>query len=302
MTGNFSSQANLYGYQKALQEYSSDLAWIVTSSILVAFAVLFNSTEIVILSRKKQRRVYDSFIRSLSSADLLTSIGYGSWIILVRSENSKPTPITFHIMAAVLGVFWFSIWSSLIHIIAVATDRLICIFWPFRHRSWCARRLCSSFFIMGFWGSSLALTLGCTMIKHVTYTAHILTAILTGMVIIVNIFILFGLLKQFRPSTGQKIKNPITKRKEQLALIMSALITASFMVCNVPFAVKLFVNPQKIKVESVLLLTNSLLNSLIYFFKSYLVKRGRTRIRVEELEGRKGRMSMYVDTNATTSS
>ena len=301
MKDNTLLQEYLYLYEKAFKEYSSDLSWIVTSFILIAFAILFNLTEIVILSRKKQRRIYDDLIRSLSWADLLTSIGYGLWIILVRSAHHNLKPATLYIMLALFGVFWFSVWSSLIHVIAVATDRLLCILWPFRHRSWCARRSCSSFIIMALWLLSLTFTSG-AISENFNHAARILTAVLTGMVVIVNISILFGLFKQFRPSLGQTNKNPITQRKERLALVMSGLITASFIICNVPFAIKLFVNPQKTKVETVLVLTNSLLNSLIYFFKFYLGKRGSNRIRVEQLEGGKRRMSVYVDTNATTSS
>ena len=301
MKSNASSHGHFHEYETVLQEYSSDIAWISTSSILAGFAFLFNLIEIVILSRKKQRRAYDSLILSLSWADFLTSIGWGLWIILVRTGNRKLKPDTLSILVTLQGVFWFTIWSSLIHVIAVATDRLICIFWPFCHRNFCARKFCSSLTIIVLWFISLTLTVSAILLNLI-YAARILTAFLTGTVITVNIFILFGLFKQFRPSLGQTNKNPITKKKERLALVMSGLITASFMVCNVPFAVKLFVNPNKTKLESVLLLTNSLLNSLIYFFKFYLGKRGRNKTIVEEMEGRKGRISAYVDTNYTASS
>ena len=106
-------------------------------SILIATGIiLLNAAEIAVLGRKGwKRKKAEHMILSLSCADFLvgiTYITYGTWKIIALYNSDSHLVLALAVEAR--ACFSFHIVASILHILAIAAERLYALKRPLRYR------------------------------------------------------------------------------------------------------------------------------------------------------------------------
>ena len=245
--------------------------------------LVFNVAEVTLLSLQKTKRTkYQNLILSLSSADICTSLFFLSSFICQRafhdSEMTRSVGLIIFVIAQEL--LWFSVTSSLLHVLAISFDRLLAIRFPMKHRFWFTNRINKGLIIVT-WLLSFLFLLPSFIVYHflphnVVVKMMISSLVLTAGVLIIILYAYIirktvskeCIFEIITLKSGKKEIVSACSPREKKILMTSVLIVISFLLCSVPFAVKYIVTQSK-QYTVLLLLSNSILNPLIYFFQRY---------------------------------
>ena len=264
----------------------------------VIFMVL-NSVEIFLISKKFSKRrttkAFETFLLSLSCSDLLVgTIIVVLLIYLIALDLSNATfPKSNVWFYAFVGCFLFAFIASTFNVLAIGLDRLLAIKYPLKHRLWMCPR-CAKLVVIGIWILDVAVVLArilATLMSSNTpakvllppkYIYVLITGILLSSFIFIFLysFILWTVFQ--KTSHGVESSQTVSQTKQKTIKNRNLAITCTllmilFLVRSVPSATDILMTMGKVGQTlplSMLLMTlNSMVNPVIYFYKSYMERR-----------------------------
>ena len=246
----------------------------ISGVVLSILAFMLNSSEASFLIRQRARKTkYQNLVLSLAVADILASSFF-----LVCVTNRKDENIVRIIQQELL---WFSVSSSLLHVLAISFDRLLAVRFPFKHRFWFTSQK-NKILIVIVWILSFLLIAPGLALSLQTGKNNSLKKISSSLVIVTGLLLILLYAYIIRRTvskecifqiitlkSGKKEIVSACSPREKRILLTSALIVLSFIICNFPFAIVYIVTNKRQEYLILLLIANSILNPLIYFFQRY---------------------------------
>ena len=250
--------------------------------------VTLNISEIVLILRRKKRKAFDKFLLSLAASDILVALSVASFKLadLVTSNT-----VLWLIGQNYVNILLLSIKFSIFNLIAITADRLLAVRFPIKHRilstEWRVNAVIVTIWSLCIVSVTILSVIQFRKKNQIELVLNIASGfiLLFGLVmtmVYINIFHL--ICKRRLPSKtkmGQESKG-LNRRlslfpkgvnmTERGVILTGAIVTASFIICTYPFAVVFFITQSSKKISvvfKILVVLNSLLNPLIYFFKSY---------------------------------
>ena len=281
--------------------YGREIAFLVVAAV----ACILNITESILIIRQRKRwKPFDKLLLSLSAADQLVAMA----TIVYYSMSLAGVSVKGHELSTEYFVFVLvsSEDYSVLHITAITVDRFMAVKRPLQHNMRMQGKL-PVLFIAAVWLSVLVLNgvfISIVVAAHdkVMITVKVFSAllILLGISFAVAYRHMFQLVvKQasLRSRTNDSETNFRCQlkellflekcRKERTMLITCCLVLSSYIICMYPIAVETLIatKSEEISVASQLLLVaNSALNPIVYFFKGYRERRTRDERREQLLK------------------
>ena len=255
--------------------------------LIISLIVLFlNLAEVYFIiykwtAKKKRKTIYETYLLSLSFADVTFSLANMVFATMILANSGN-------LIIATIG-YVLSLYLSVSHISAITVDRLIAIIFPLTHklkvRVTHARKV-----ILTLWVVCVAIgvvlyfayryntfekytQISIRFIKFIIYVSDIIF-------IVAYIILCYILLRQ-------ENKLPASTRgtnTEKNILILCLLTSLVFVCCTLPVAIHFSLHfdwPAKL---TYLLVANSGLNSLLYFFHGRFVHNYRKRLKTQRLQ------------------
>ena len=243
-------------------------------------AFVMNTVEIILLLRKKRRRSnYQNIVLSLAFADLLVVLFYSISFVyktFLAKEDQTVQMETFSMIS--YESLWFSVTSSLFHVVVISFDRFLSVRSPSQHRLWLTRRK-SSIILTITWVLSLLFISPAFFIniskRRILHTITAVLVIASGTIIsAIYVYIVRKTVSKqcvmavIRVAGGKREVVSACSPKEKKIMFMSFSIVVSFLVCNFPFAI-VFIAAGAKSYTNLLLISNSCINPIIYFFRKH---------------------------------
>ena len=245
---------------------------IVMLAIVPALVVVINIIEIGILARNhKNLTIYERLLLSLSVADLLVGI---TFLVSLLAQFEKGSNLRISV------VFWYSITTSLFHIVLLTLDRAIAVLYPLKHRIWITVKFINISIGMSWVFSLLTVTSFLfNRSKMVTKTiiGYMTELAICILVIVYSIIIYKVLIKRYRHGPLNRSRSLFTRRDLNLVVI-SIFITVTFAAFTLPFSIKSVAHKKESFVDKLFIVLNSLTNPITYFFWMFLQRRARLNV------------------------
>ena len=299
----------------------SDIFYVhILPQIILAFmAILLNAAEIYMMRKKKKYYPSEYLMVSLAVADFMFSIlVVVAQTVFSATFNSDLTSgdvsftrqLFLEIIDTLIG---FSVFASIVHVVAISMDRLVAVFLPLRHRVR-TDAIKMKRIVIGIWCLTVIFIGSLSAYQYrggINEEAHessrrtskiisVLMFVAAALVAVIymsitrKLAIQANFLHSLQSSSGQKNakKRPhgnLQKRRskrskiEMVALVTAGVITVAFLACTLPYACLHFVLIVSETMETVflcLLICNSICNPLVYFWRGYWLKTKRERKRV----------------------
>ena len=265
-----------------------DLIKDIILAVVALAAALLNIIEILLILRIRKRKAFDKLLLSLAVSDAAIGMILSAYKIfeILKSQqlpmNHRPT------------VFGLSVSFSIANLLAISVDRLLAVKYPIKHRMMLtSKRANIAIVVLWILTSIVASLCGLIALKwrrHLNFLLNITQVLLLGYGILLiaiysHIFYLVCKRKVPTASTNGETSTVRTRilalftrrslKSESTILFTGATVTATFIICTYPSAIEFLIKQTtKFSFRSVLmLLLNSVLNPIIYFFKSYLGSR-----------------------------
>ena len=243
-------------------------------ALLIAclFIIILNSIEAFIIARRwKNKSNHERIIFSLSMSDLLVGI---SGVIIHGLDSMVMLPLSSKYGAGVLLPLWFSINTSLLHILGMTINRAIAVKYPVQHKLMITPSRVT-FSLLVIWLLSLMLTVVPFFTKDdffiLKLTAACLAVIFGFAIAVMYAFLLRTVIKGKRnvnakdketKSTGIK-----TQREQEIRLTATcSAIVISFLLFMLSFSVDVIFNHGDTSYGCAMLYVNSITNPIIYFY------------------------------------
>ena len=260
--------------------------------IAVALAAVFlNIIEIVLILRIRKRKAFDKLLLSLAVSDAAVGMILSGMKIF---HIAKPQQSTLQSTSDRQKAFGLSVLFSVANLLAISVDRLLAVKYPIKHRMTLTSRRANIAIIVLWVVTSIFASL-CGLIifnwtRHLEYLINTVEVFFLGygiLLIAIYSHIFYLVCKRKAPtastncetSTGRiRILALFTRRSlksESTILFTGATVTATFIICTYPSAFEYLIKQAKVFSfgSLLMLLLNSVLNPIIYFFKSYLGSR-----------------------------
>ena len=257
--------------------------------VLIALLILlFNSIEIVLLWRIRNKTIFDRLLLSLAFSDALVGVVVGLFQVFHMYLGDK-----LWIKAEdVVNIFLLSLVFSSTNLIAITVDRFLAVQYPIKHRILSTPKraniiitvlwlLSFSFAILNafltyIWAVELKFILNGTSISLLVF----------GVVITILYCAIFYLICKRKMRTravadegeGNVNRNRIILflkgpyKAERSVLFTGCTVAISFIICTYPFAFEFLTtenNGHLSFLSQCLIVLNSLLNPFVYFFKKF---------------------------------
>lgn len=266
--------------------------------IIGSASLILNLAEVVIIKRGKKRlKPHDKLLLSLAVADLLIAITViiCKVINLIVNVNSRIEEETFSI------VLVSSLKMSILCVLAITFDRFVAVRFPLKHLVWASGfRINMAIGLIWAYGISMIILTAVVIVERlmrveVLYLATSLTSISVGIIMKIMYFFIMHtscisrtLTREGSEMVGnvghcEMIHSFFSKEysKERHMFFTCWLIFMSYIVCSYPFAIEFLWrrDAKKIsQVSQILLVVDSALNPVVYFFKGYLDRSRRERV------------------------
>eukprot|EP00794_Sanderia_malayensis_P006268 gene6268-6989_t len=251
---------------------------LIINLVISSLALILNFTEMAIIIRKKRIKLFERILLSLCVADILVSIYYP----IQKTYQHYKTKEWYGLDR--LGEH-FGILSSIANIVVLGIDRLLAVKYPLRHKAWMSKRRVNIMIAIA-WVSSLTLTIVCnanrfarinaTEIKTVRVSSITFGTLvfLCGVVITtVYAIIIFTVLKSRRKRRKMNMQVNGGKTVDETAVTITCInVVIAYSICTYPHVIDILANDHPALPFKFILL-NSLLDPIVYFFKSYLKKK-----------------------------
>lgn len=272
----------------------SAIAFMIGCIVLDIGVILTNISEQVLIARKwKFLDRIDHLLLSLSISDLICGIatlGVDSWSLVFeqnRQANSSTLSLENHkIVSSVFdSVFVFSVFASVLHVIAIAVERLYAVRFPRKYYIFTTFtfKCCT---ISAIWIVSIILTPSFSVLTFISL--HDVGGLIRGSVLafiafsvfLVYLIIAYFLLRQ-RKSIIQDFSPECSIQQDRLKrlTILCLFIGSSFVICILPLTIGLLDTTLYHHSSNIMITLNSLINPCIYFGKVYFESRNLTRSR-----------------------
>ena len=274
-------------------EDSTDLALrhVVPQLVLAFIAIVMNSVEVYLMKKRKKYYPSEYLMISLALADLLFSILVFVGFILTIVYNLYLPLHNAQLMSEVMDtLISFSIFASIVHVVAISLDRLFAVLLPLRHRVAVSAQRMKKLVVL-LWCITVVMIGAITVYRYhkgfhkdsdyYTYlnsskSVSIVMFISAAVVAIIYVAITRQLALQARfLSSIRRVqrnsfrKSKIRNRIETVALFTAIIVTVAFLVCTLPYASLMVVEgTADDNVETLcvcLLICNSILNPIVYF-------------------------------------
>ena len=253
-----------------------------TANNVIAFlAIILNLTEMVIIVRKKRIKAYDRILLSLCIADIVVSALYPLQSLYAEVNNGSVYG-EYEDVIEPTGED-FAIASSTMNIIALGVDRLLAVKYPLKHMVWMTNCKTHAMIAMA-WCSSLLLSVICNANRYANLTDKsrstktISTIVLAtvvfmcGIVITVIYGVIIATVAKRRASIDGMNNSSNSKGDETAVTIVCVQVVLAYSICSYSFVIDNLVSP-KPALPVKMILVNSLLDPIIYFFKGYIKKK-----------------------------
>ena len=255
--------------------------------VLTLLLIVLNSIELHILRKSRYKPFYEKILLSLTICDLITGLIGLPLAIFGATNDSKYYLMLF--MCIWGYCVFYSILTSLLHLIIISLDRLWSIRAPLHHKKFISKKKLIISVALS-WGIPMVLLVANLMVnflqKMTVYSiySYLVTTIwgaLAKVVLIADIvFILsYSSIIWVVVTTGAKdVQNGRTQRRKSASTIYLCLgIVTAFIVFTTPFVIVYITRwdrPNWMKHLSVSMLSVNLsCNSLIYLFQKYRNRR-----------------------------
>ena len=231
--------------------------------VVPVMVIVINIIEIGMLVRKRKNlKNYERLLLSLSVADLLVGITFLVYL-LPWLEKSYDKPIS--------AVFWYSITTSLFHVVLLTLDRAVAVLFPLKHRAWITTKFTKISIAVSWMSSLLSVTSFLfNRSKRITKTIIGYMTILTIVILVIVYSVITHKVMIKRYKQGPQYRfGPSTRRDLNLVAI-SIFITVTFAGFTIPFSIKSVTNNKESFQQMLMIVLNSLTNPLIYFFWMFL--------------------------------
>ncbi|XP_065057912.1 5-hydroxytryptamine receptor 2C-like [Rhopilema esculentum] len=245
-----------------------------TELLITSVIILVNGPEIIlILKAKKSLSLFQVLLLSLAVTDLL--VGLLQFILTVLQLYDVEIK-SFKLNS----ILYFTIAASVNHVNAITADRFIAIRWPLKHRHLVSRRRIA-IYIAITWCISIVMLMPLFIRNSMEYVKYILSIVMfaySGVMVFVYSFIIYRVVvvRGRVISIAAQQDNATQASKDVQLVVVSVVLTITFMICTVPFCVCAFITNHSPKTVKYLLLSNSLCNPCIYFFWKLLQARFKT--------------------------
>ena len=248
--------------------HGGHLAKSVSFFVIGVVIITLNVAEIIIITRKKNRRKHEYLLIGMSSSDTLLGSSFLIYRVIDVYASIPVTPIFI--------IFFFCLTASVLHILIISIERLVAVLYPIQHKVFFTMKKLKML-ISVVWICTLAITTAvavsvdktkCTNDGHVLSEAlAVAIMIFTVDVLYISIYcvILKKLWTSHQSSTGNSMANIIQKR-ERKAMIMCVTITCVFVLFTAPTATAMALYQRTPIWSRIPLLLNSISNSVVYFF------------------------------------
>ncbi|XP_065052189.1 mas-related G-protein coupled receptor member A1-like [Rhopilema esculentum] len=273
------------------QEAITSLALGYTVSTLV---IILNGLEIYII-RKRWKKItdFELILFNLATADCLTGIAYLISTGLETHWYLTDKSLLEEIYAGSYILIFIAVIMSVNFVILIGIERLFAVRLPLQHRMFHMKRRRVYGGIAIIWLLTIVICALAVVLDHVinngilteygskylgiAYGAFL--SLQSLVIIIIYSSLAFYVVKRqskfkkFNRATFQASRKSLETswKKERTTLIVCFLVVASFIICTTPFSVKLYKRETEDN-EDIVLLTNSAINPLIYFFKGFVEK------------------------------
>eukprot|EP00794_Sanderia_malayensis_P006863 gene6863-7636_t len=262
--------------------------------IVLSFIIaVLNAIEIALTIRKwKTVTRFEIILLNLAFADILVGLMY--FILACLETLDYHDGMDYYELYRFLFDFGiFSVATSSFFVIFIGLQRLGAVRQPFKSHMRDKTKFALLKYIIVVWVASIATTLTASLSdyfinpKVLVASKNLALALgicfFTFVFIILIIYSLIGYFVLRRHSAfythGKQNSTHLhsgaignVAKKDRAAILACLLVMVTYLVCNLPFAVRLLQFEIKM-VETALMTCNSLFNPLIYFFKSHLEKR-----------------------------
>ena len=260
--------------------------------ILVGLLIIsMNFAEVVFILRIKHRSTFEKLLLSLALSDVLVGIAVVVFKVLdfILGDQSWLREENF------IVVFIMSALFSLKNLLVITIDRFIAVKFPIKHRLLVTGRRVNILIVL-IW--VVTCLLGIVLNLILILGLHIDTdyfMLLSSILIIswgVLMPIFYGCILKvvFTRQTAAKmnvedstVPNRLQKgfrglqKSERTVLFSSVLVSVSFVICTYPFAIEYIKTNEDVSLaSSILMISNSILNPIIYFFSRFLGQSSRS--------------------------
>ena len=247
-------------------------------------AFILNIIEIILIIRmRKGWKPFEKMILSLSFADLLvatvTITYYVLWLCDVSIGGHKLLQRHFVLLLI------FSEEYSLLHILAITIDRFYAIKYPIKHNIKMKGRL-PNIIIIAVWvcvallSSTMVTVLLITMdVFNILAKAYSVIVIALGICYALAYYHMFDFILSHSATVHNipkcQIRDVLQQdgcKKERAIFLTSNLVMLSYIICMYPISIEMLIRKTTENISlatQLFLVTNSLLNPVVYFFKGY---------------------------------
>ena len=284
-------------YKYSIRVDTPTVTFLVFGYAIGAAVIIANALEIHIIRKKWQKITdFELILFNLAIADALTGVFYLSLTgmetyIYVQKELIKDKfliAVYFHIIVSVI--------VSVNFVILIGTERMFAIKLPLQHRMFHMKRkrVCGA--VASIWIITIILCAaviatdqkltnekGQVVSFGSIYLGYVYGAVLSFQSVVVLVLytaVAVYVLRhrsrfmKLNRNTIKATKETVTKswKKERTTLIVCVLVVTTFFICTTPYSIRMY-KGESATVENLLLLSNSLINPFIYFFKMLIEKR-----------------------------
>eukprot|EP00794_Sanderia_malayensis_P006868 gene6868-7642_t len=278
--------------------YAYDIRHNVVAMVVSFIIAVLNAIEIGLISRKwKTVTQFEIILLNLAFADILVGITYFILACLEIHEYRNKS-INYKLYKFIFDFGIFSVTTSSLFVIFIGLQRLEAVRQPLKSHMRDKTKFALLKYIIVVWVASIATTLAASLSDHFVNPKVLVAsknlALALGISLCTFIFIIlviysligYSILRRHSAFYTHGKQDSVhshsgttgtVPKKDRATILACSLVMVIYLVCNLPFAVRLLQFEIK-RVETALMTCNSLFNPLIYFFKSYLERRfNRTR-------------------------
>ena len=251
----------------------SELIYEITDLVIGFLVAVLNVIEIVIIARIKKRKKYEVLLLSLSLSDCL----FGISNVLLASLYISNECHARSLLECSYILYLFFVLTSMLHLTFMSIDRVIAVVKPFKYKFLLNQRR-TNIIIAILWSFTLvacgslftADELKQLSIQKVEFEKEIIVSIT---IIVVDIVIIFSYsIIIYHHRLKNKVATQLTKRQKKLPIIC-IILGATFVLFTLPFALLVFTMEDVPFYANVILVGNSGVNSIVYFFRDKIEER-----------------------------
>ena len=251
----------------------SELIYEITDLVIGFLVAVLNVIEIVIIARIKKRKKYEVLLLSLSLSDCL----FGISNVLLASLYISNECHARSLLECSYILYLFFVLTSMLHLTFMSIDRVIAVVKPFKHKFLLNQRR-TNIIIAILWSFTLvacgslftADELKQLSIQKVEFEKEMIVSIT---IIVVDIVIIFSYsIIIYHHRLKNKVATQLTKRQKKLPIIC-IILGATFVLFTLPFALLVFTMEDVPFYANVILVGNSGVNSIVYFFRDKIEER-----------------------------